>query len=287
MNNIIEQMINGYNIRNTNDEINALKEIIQEIVLSGLSRANFFEEAAFYGGTALRIFYNLDRFSEDLDFALIIPNKEFNLDKYFTYIEKEANSYGLNLKISKKVKTKNSNIESAFLKGDTLEHILKFFPSNTKHTYNHILKDIKIKLEVDINPPLGAQYEMKYKLLPSPHQIKTYDKESLFAGKIHAILCRNWKTRSKGRDLYDYIFFIANNTKVNLELLQNKLIESNYIKEEEEFNIKVLKELLIKRFKEIDYDKVKEDIIPFIKNIDDINIWNSNFFIDITNNLNN
>ena len=216
MNNIIEQMLYKYDIKNTNDEINALKEIIQEIVLSGLSRGNFFNEAAFYGGSALRIFYNLDRFSEDLDFALLEPNKDFDISKYFNYIQKELKAYGINLNITTKEKNFDSNITSAFLKGDTLELILKFFPSEEEHKYNQILKNLKIKLEVDINPPMGATYEDKYKLLPSPHQIKLYDKESLFAGKIHAILCRGWNNRVKGRDLYDYIFFLASDTKVNI-----------------------------------------------------------------------
>lgn len=282
MNNIIEQMLSKYEIKNTNDEINALKEIIQEIILSGLARGNFFDEAAFYGGTALRIFYKLDRFSEDLDFALIYPNKNFDLSKYFVYLEKELKAYGLNLEINTKQKNIESNITSAFVKGDTLEHILKFFPNEENHKYNHMLKNIKIKFEVDINPPSGATYEEKYKLLPSPHQIKIYDKESLFAGKIHAILCRNWKTRTKGRDLYDYIFFLANNTKVNLELVKNKLIESNYINANDKFSIDDLKNLLINKFKEIDYIEAKEDVIPFIKNTESLNIWSSEFFISIT-----
>ena len=285
LNNVIEQMLEFYDIKNTNDEINALKEIIQELVLSGLSRGGFFDEAAFYGGTALRIFYKLDRFSEDLDFVLINPNKEFNLSKYFSFIEKEVKSYGLNLEIETKEKSVSSNITSAFLKGDTLEHILKFFPNEESHRYDHILKDIKIKFEIDINPPLGATYEMKYKLLPSPHQIRLYDKESLFAGKIHAILCRNWKTRVKGRDLYDYVFFLANNTPVNIDLIRNKLIDSDYIKSNDEFNLQILKELLIKKFNEINYSEAKEDVIPFIKDVDSINLWSSDFFVEITDNI--
>ena len=285
MNNIIEQMLSKYEIKNTNDEINALKEIIQEIILSGLSRGRFFEEAAFYGGTALRIFYKLDRFSEDLDFALISPNKDFDLKKYFGYIEKELKSYGLNLKISNKEKNSDSNITSAFVKGDTLEHILRFFPNEENHQYDHLLKDIKIKFEIDINPPHGATYDMQYKLLPSPHQIKIYDKESLFAGKIHAILCRNWQTRIKGRDLYDYIFFIANNISVNLDLVRNKLIESKYIEANSEFNITILKNLLITKFSEINYKEAKEDVLPFIKDVDSLNIWSKEFFINITSNL--
>lgn len=286
MNNIIEQMLSKYDIKNTNDEINALKEIIQEIVLSGLSRGNFFNEAAFYGGTALRIFYNLDRFSEDLDFALLESNKDFDISKYFNYIEKELKAYGINLNIATKEKSFDSNITSAFLKGDTLELILKFFPSEEEHKYDHILKNLKIKLEVDINPPMGATYEDKYKLLPSPHQIKLYDKESLLAGKIHAILCRGWNNRVKGRDLYDYILFLASDTKVNIELLKNKLIESNYINEKDEFDINELKKILINKFEKIDYSKAIEDVKPFIKNIDNLNLWSKKFFIEITNKLN-
>lgn len=285
MNNIIEQMLYKYDIKNTNDEINALKEIIQEIVLSGLSRGNFFNEAAFYGGTALRIFYNLDRFSEDLDFALLEPNKDFDINKYFNYIEKELNAYGINLNITAKEKSFDSNITSAFLKGDTLELILKFFPSEEEHKYDYILKKLKIKLEVDINPPMGATYEDKYKLLPSPHQIKLYDKESLFAGKIHAILCRGWNNRVKGRDLYDYIFFLGSDTKVNIELLKNKLIESNFINENDEFDINELQKILISKFEKIDYTKAVEDVKPFIKNIDNLNLWSKEFFIEITNKL--
>lgn len=285
MNNVIEQMLSKYDIKNTNDEINALKEIIQEIVLSGLSRGNFFNEGAFYGGTALRIFYNLDRFSEDLDFALLKPDKNFDISKYFSYIEKELMAYGINLHISKKEKNVESNISSAFLKGDTLELILKFFPNEEEHKYNNILKQLKIKFEIDINPASGATYEDKFKLLPSPHQIKLYDKSSLLAGKIHAILCRGWKTRIKGRDLYDYVFFLANDINVNMELLKNKLVESEYIKSKDKFDIDVLKRILINKFNEIDYNEAKADVIPFIKNVDSLNIWSKKFFISITEKL--
>lgn len=285
MSNIIEQMLGNYEIKNTTDEVNAIKEIIQEIVLSGLSRGGFFNEAAFYGGTALRIFYNLDRFSEDLDFTLIKANKEFNLSKYFSYIEEELKAYGLNLEIIEKEKNIDSSITSAFVKGDTLELIFKFFPNKEKHIYDHILKNIKIKFEVDINPPEGATYDEKYKLLPSPHQIKLYDKESLFSGKIHAILCRNWNKRAKGRDLYDYVFFLATNTNINIELIKNKLIESGYIDPNSNFDIDVLRKLLIKKFNEIDYNEAKDDAIPFIKNVNSVNLWTKEFFIDITEKL--
>ena len=211
MNSIIEQMLDKYTITTINDEINALKEIIQEIIICGLSRGDFFNEA---------------------------------------------------------------------------ELILKFFPQEKNNPLDRLLKNIKIKFEIDVNPPSGATYEEKDKLLPSPHRIKLYDKESLFAGKIHAILCRNWKTRTKGRDLYDFIFFIATNTKVNLELLKNKLIESKYINEKDKFDVEILKKLLTKKFKEISFEDAKEDVIPFIKDTTSLNLWNYDFFINLLDELN-
>lgn len=284
MNNVLKNMLSKYDIKNTIDETNAMKEIIQEIVICGLSRGGFFNEAAFYGGTALRIFYGLNRFSEDLDFALLEPNKHFDLSKYFSFIEKEVQAYGLNLTISEKEKTIDSNIMSAFLKGDTKEHILIFFPNENMKTTTS-LKNIKIKFEVDINPPSGASFEFKYKLLPSPHQVRLYDESSLFAGKIHALLCRNWNYRTKGRDLYDYIFYLSKNTKVNLELIRSKLIDSNVITKELEFNIEILKEMLNKKFQEIDYTNAKEDVITFINDKDSLNLWSAEFFMEISKNL--
>lgn len=285
MNSVLKNMLDKYKIKNSIDETNAMKEIIQEIVICGLSRGGFFNEAAFYGGTALRIFYGLNRFSEDLDFALLKPNKDFDLSKYFPYIEKEVQAYGLNLTITEKEKTKDSNIMSAFLKGDTKEHILMFFPNeNMQNTTS--LKNIKIKFEVDINPPSGAKYDLKYKLLPSPHQVKLYDEASLFAGKIHAILCRNWNYRTKGRDLYDYIFYLSKNISVNLELVKEKLIDSNVLKGNDNFDINVLKEMLTAKFNEINYNDAKEDVIAFIEDKDSLNLWTKEFFIEITKNIN-
>lgn len=284
MNSILQNMLNKYEIKNTIDETNAMKEIIQEIVICGLSRGGFFDVAAFYGGTALRIFYGLNRFSEDLDFALLEKNPNFDLSKYFKFVEKEIQAYGLNLTISEKIKTKESNITSAFLKGDTKEYILLFFPNeNIKNTTS--LKNIKIKFEVDINPPEGDKYELRYKLLPSPHQVRLYDEGSLFAGKIHAILCRNWSYRTKGRDLYDYVFYLSKNTSVNIELVRQKLIESGVLKKENVFNIDVLKQLLNERFDKIDYSDAKEDVITFIEDKDSLNLWSKEFFKEITKGL--
>lgn len=285
MQQVLTQMLSKYRITDITDKKNAIKEIVQEIVLCGLSRGGFFKEAAFYGGTALRIFYGLNRFSEDLDFSLISPNVDFNLSKFFPYIENETNSLGLNFSVTEKEKSVDFNVKSAFLKGNTKEHILAFY--ETADNGNIIDKNevIKIKFEVDVNPPAGATYETKFGLLPSPYQVKLYDKSSLFAGKIHACLCRNWKSRVKGRDFYDYVFFLATGAQVNLENLKAKLVQSNFIAEDYDLSIKNLKELLNRRFSDMDFNQAKEDVLPFIKDKSELDLWSKEFFTGITENL--
>lgn len=188
MSTAIEQMLKVYHPENIYEQKNAMREVMQEIVLCGLSRAGFFKKAAFYGGTALRIFYGLDRFSEDLDFSLETSDFDFDLDSYFPVLEKEVRSFGLNVTIQEKQKKGNSNIRSAFLKGNTKEHLLLFYPDE-KLTDNVPTNEvIKIKFEIDIDPPAFASFEHKYRLLPAPYEVNMYDMPSLFAGKIHAVL---------------------------------------------------------------------------------------------------
>ncbi len=282
---VLEQMLSKYVIVTEDDKKNAIKEIVQESVLCGLSRGGFFREAAFYGGTALRIFYGLDRFSEDLDFSLFSANLDFDLTKYFSAVENEVNSLGLNFSVVQKEKSIDSKIQSAFLKGNTKEHILTFYGSSADIGFIHNNEEIKIKFEVDINPPKGATYETKYGLLPAPYQVRLYDLPSLFAGKIHACLCRNWKNRVKGRDFYDYIFFISMGAKVNLDNLASKLVESHFIEADYPLTLDNLIVLLNKRFEEIDFDKAKQDVLPFVRDKSKLELWNKEFFIEITKKL--
>ena len=285
MNNVIKTMLSKYTINNVFDKKNALKEVVQEIVLCGLSRGGFFYNAAFYGGTALRIFYGLDRFSEDLDFSLIKNDPEFDIRYFFNYIENETKSLGLKFTVSEKEKFVDSNIKSAFLKGNTIEHILTFYDNNPDINLINKEEIIKIKFEIDTNPPSGATLETKFGLLPSPYVVRIYDLPSLFAGKIHACLCRNWKSRVKGRDFYDYIFFLSLGVSVNLSNLKSKLIQSNYIDENYDLTIENLKLLLNDRFSKVDFNQAKEDVIPFIKDKSKVDLWSKEFFIEITKNL--
>ena len=285
MNTVIEEMLKSYQVDNIYDRKNAVKEIMQEIVLCGLSRAGFFKEAAFYGGTALRIFYGLDRFSEDLDFSLEQINLDFDLCSYFPVLEKEVKTFGLNVEIQEKQKTKDSNIRSAFLKGNTKEHLLLFYAD--ERVVGSVAKNevVKIKFEVDTNPPAFATYEHKYRLLPVPYEIRLYDMPSLFAGKIHAVICRGWQSRIKGRDLYDYIFYLSKAVTVNQKHLRARLIDSGYISENQECTLEEIKTMLKNRFDSIDFLQARKDVEPFIRDTSVLDIWSSDFFKQITEGL--
>ena len=278
--NIIAEMLRHYELNSDYDRKNALKEILQEIILCGLSKGGFFNHAAFYGGTALRIFYGLDRFSEDLDFSLIKPNEDFNLENYFPHLEREIRSFGLNVSIIKKEKTSKSQIKSAFLKANTKEHLLLFFDKNSASRVASN-ENIKIKIELDTIPPDFATFERKFRLLPAPYEINLYDAPSLFAGKIHAVICRGWKSRVKGRDLYDYVFYLSKGTKVNFKHLQARLSQTDiYVNDLDD-----VKNLLTERFRAINFSQAKEDVMPFIKNPSSIEKWSSEFFAKITEKL--
>ncbi|MDD2268125.1 MAG: nucleotidyl transferase AbiEii/AbiGii toxin family protein [Eubacteriales bacterium] len=284
MNTIIEQMLKSYNTQNLYDKKNTMKEVMQEIVLCGLSRAGFFKKAAFYGGTALRVFHGLDRFSEDLDFSLVKVDEIFNIKEYFPTLEREVNAYGLNMTITEKEKTKETNIQSAFLKGNTKEHLLMFY-SDSAIPGVAVNDAIKIKFEVDINPPDFATFEHKYRLLPVPYEIKLYDVPALFAGKIHAVICRAWQNRIKGRDLYDYIFYLSRKAAVNQKHLRERLLQSGFITNETVCSLDEIKEMLFKRFNSIDYEQAKSDVEPFIRDTSVLNVWSAEFFKQITNAL--
>ena len=285
MSTVIEEMLKSYQVDNIYDRKNAMKEIMQEIVLCGLSRAGFFKEAAFYGGTALRIFYGLDRFSEDLDFSLEQINLDFDLCSYFPVLKKEVKAFGLNVEIQEKEKTKDSNIRSAFLKGNTKEHLLLFYAD--ERVVGTVAKNevVKIKFEVDTNPPAFATYEHKYRLLPVPYEIRLYDMPSLFAGKIHAVICRGWQSRIKGRDLYDYIFYLSKAVAVNQRHLRARLIDSGYISENQECTLEEIKTMLKNRFDSIDFLQARKDVEPFIRDTSVLDIWSSDFFKQITEGL--
>ena len=183
----IQDMVSKY--RNSSlKQTDVLREILQQSALLGLSRLRFFEHAAFYGGTALRILYGLDRFSEDLDFSLLAPNPAFNFQPFLEGLEREMESLGFSVEAL--VKNDTPPILSAFVKGNTLNLLLTVAQDHSRPKGVHHDGKIRIKLEIDTDPPSGFTVESKLVLNPTPFYVSTYTLEDLFAGKMHAVLCR-------------------------------------------------------------------------------------------------
>lgn len=268
---IVQQRVLDYQPQTLIEQSHALKEIAQEIALMSLARANFFKIAAFQGGTCLRILYKLQRFSEDLDFVLLKPDRTFSWSKYISNMATEFKHYGYNLELQDRSKL-DKNVKSAFLKADSIggQLILKNRLTN-KAT-------IKIKLEVDSNPPAGSTYEIKYLDFPQAFGINVQDLSSLFASKIHALLCRPFV---KGRDWYDFIWYVARDTIVNFELLTSAINQYGPWAGE---NIIVDKKWLLNqlsaKINDIDWELAKTDVIRFLKPIDvqSLDIWSKDFF---------
>lgn len=282
----IQSMMERYQPQNAEAYRNALKEIVQEIALHGMSKSGFFQEGAFYGGTALRIFYGLHRFSEDMDFSLVHPNPSFALSDYLPAVEEELSAVGLKMRVEQKNKTKVTDIQSAFIKGGTLIQIISIQQTDEVLIPGiHKQEQLKIKLEVDTNPPPGAGFELRYALRPVPYVVRLYDKPSLFAGKIHAVLCRNWARRIKGRDLYDYVWYLSQDTPVNLFHLQKRLEQSDRWDSSKQLALQDTKDMLKERFSQLDFEAAKKDVIPFLSDASELDLWNAGFFQAITENL--
>jgi len=281
------KMLEKYDLTNSNSSYDALREILQEIVLLGLYDAGFFKHAAFYGGTALRILHNLPRFSEDLDFSLLKSNPEFNLVPYEGAIISSLKSFGFDVTIEIKEKNNSSAIASAFVKGNTIEHLININAPKDITNKIHRDKAVKIKFEVDTNPPLEFETTNTIRLTPRPFSINAFTLPSLYAGKMHAILCRAWSTRPKGRDWYDLVWYIANDVELDSIHLKARLsqsckyLEDNNIQIPSELSKETLKNLLLQRIESLDVEKAKNDVQPFIKDMREIELWSKEFFVAI------
>lgn len=276
---MIKEWLDEYKPTNKAEAEQALREIMQEIALAGLERSGFFEKAAFYGGTALRVFYGLDRFSEDLDFSLLAPDSGFFLEPYLKGIIREFESAGMQVTVKEKNKTNQNNNDSAFLKAGTIWKELVLEGVIPQEGLN-MQPSIKIKLEVDREPPLGFSTEEKLLVKPFSFYVKCFIQPDLFAGKMHALLFRKWKTRVKGRDWYDMEWFIKKGIPLNLDHLLSRARDSGdwdktTITQNEFMN------LLKTKINAVSFDSIKEDIVRFIKDDSVISIWSPMYFNDL------
>ena len=272
---IIEQMLQKYNPQSQNELINALKEIFQEVTLLGLYRGDFFKEAVFYGGTSLRILYGLERFSEDLDFSLLQKNLEFVIEKYFPYIEGEFEALGIPVSLTKKIKRGSGNIDSAFLKNDTAIYTLGIEVKGIESIHSGV--KLKIKIEVDTNPPLKFQSESKTLLLPITFNVRTMTLPNLYAGKMHALLFRTWKNRVKGRDWFDFEWYVKKGIRLNLEHLRQRMIESGDLKQQP-LNKEKFQDLLNTKIDSLNIEQAINEVSPFVKDQSLFDFWSKDYF---------
>jgi len=271
---IFENMLSRYETRTQDERSNAVREVMQQIALAGLYKAGFFDCAAFYGGTCLHIFHGLQRFSEDMDFSLLQADEKFKLENYFDALTAEFKAAGREITIAKKEKTKQTNVESAFLKDTTEIYSLAFTTE----------KSVKIKMEVDTLPPLGFGTEHQLLLLPYSFMVRCYTLPDLYAGKMHALLFRQWKNRVKGRDWYDFEWYARNNVALNFAHLQHRTEQINAIRHSD-FTPEIFKSMLRDKIQNTDMNRVKNDVVPFLKNPAELDIWSTDYFLQLVDRI--
>jgi predicted nucleotidyltransferase component of viral defense system len=277
MNSAIEQLLARYSCKTVEEYELALLEIMQQVCLLGLWRGKFFEKAAFYGGTSLRILYGLDRFSQDLDFSLLRSDETFSVEQYFRAITTEFESFGFDVEITKKSKAAESKIDSAFLKGNTLENIIKLGYAGTFHKD----KVFKIKFEVDRNPPQDFETEAQFILQPVPCSVRTYTLPNLFAGKMHAILFRQWGNRVKGRDWFDLVWFTGRGVSINTKHLMARYRQSEVEPVFKGLSVEEWRSMLLNKVESLDVDSAKQDVAPFLRDPGMLDVWSRDFFLHV------
>ncbi len=275
----LDSLIAKYSPTTAHEFENALKEVIQEITLAGLARANFFDKAAFYGGTALRIFYRLPRFSEDLDFTLLSAQPHFSLRPYFNSVSETLKSFGLEVEIEEIEKKATSVVESAFLKANTRIHVMKIEAGKIFADRIQGNKKMTVKFEVDTTPPLGFQTEIQVLPPPITASVRILKPSYLFAGKMHAILFRKWKDRIKGRDFYDLLWYLGQDIPINLKYLEAKMRDGKAWTESRELTRDDLLQILKARIKTINFKNAAQDVSAFIKDPDELTGWSQEMFL--------
>lgn len=266
-NEIYDNMLSAYGATTEQERRNAIFEVNQQVILAGLYNGGFFDVAAFYGGTCLRIFHGLQRFSEDMDFSLLAPNDKFDFTKYFQPIIDEFAIVGREVEIKKKDKKGFGKVESASLKDNTDVCDVSFQTD----------KSIKIKIEVDTQPPLNFRTEQKLLLQPHSFMTRCFTLPDLFAGKMHALVYRGWKNRVKGRDWYDFEWYIRHNVPLDFAHLAERVRQFN----NEEIGQEAFMAQLKDRLASANINQVKNDVLPFVRNPKELDIWSNDYFVQL------
>ncbi len=271
---IIQERLDAFQCQSAQEEENALREITQEIILAGLARCDFFKIAAFQGGTCLRVVYSLERFSEDLDFILQAPSPDFKLDSYLKNLRRECEAYGYQLEATDRSGA-DLAVKKEFIKDGSIAKVVTL-----KHLkVNRSLRKINIKIEVDTNPPQGGLSESKFLDFPFPFAVVTQDLPTLFAGKNHALLCREYV---KGRDWYDFIWYTSRKILINFEFLSSAINQQGPWKGQGlKVTMKWYLEQMEKKIRSMDWEAAKNDVARYVKSnqLDTLKLWSADFFL--------
>lgn len=278
MNAAILDLVARRNPVTVEDYDTALRESIQFVALLGLWRARFFEHAAFYGGTALRILHGLPRFSEDIDFSLLETDRGFSLRPYLEAVSRELEAFGFTCSVQGRERPSGSRIESAFVKANTRKHILQIAPTSGLAERLPTNQLLKVKLELDIEPPAGFSTEAQAVIDPVPFHVRTYVLPDLFAGKMHSVLCRRWATRVKGRDWYDLIWFLQRRTPLHLEHLEARMRQSGHWTTEEPLDLPAFRRVYEETVAQTDFSRAVRDVLPFIADQSELDGWEQALF---------
>lgn len=265
--NVFDEMLATYGCKTVEDKLNAIREVMQQVSLSGLARGGFFDKAAFYGGTCLRIFHGLNRFSEDMDFSLLESTPDFDFRPYFDCIEEEFAAVGQKVSITLKKKTRITPIQSAFLKSDTALFNLSLERGRV----------INIKLEVDTTPPLDFTTEDKLLLLPRSFYVRCFTLPCLFAGKMHALLFRSWKNRVKGRDWYDFEWYVRKGVALDFTHFCRRAYQFASVPDNS-LTLQGFQQLLFDKIHQTRFASAIDDVRPFIREQDSLQLWSSDYF---------
>jgi predicted nucleotidyltransferase component of viral defense system len=278
MNPALRAMLAGYPTGSVDGHINAVREVLQELVLLGLWRGKFFDRAAFYGGTALRVLHGLDRFSEDMDFSLLRPDKSFALEHYLPFVAREVSAWGFKATVEVRKKTARSAVESAFLKADSKELLLVIEAGEDIVSLVPSGRLLRVRFEVDTNPPPDFVTETGFCLRPIPFSVLAYAPPSLFAGKMHAVLCRGWRKRVKGRDWYDFVWFVGRGVELNLRHLEARMRQTGHYYDDAPLSEARFRQLLEERIAGLDIELASADTARFLIDASAVAVWSRGFF---------
>ena len=236
-----------------------VREYLQMRILYSLQSVGAMIPLAFHGGTALRILYQLPRYSEDLDFALERQPEQYDFRKYLTTIQRDltAETYDVEVKLNER-----NVVHSAFIRFRGLLHQLGISP--------HKSEVLAIKLEIDTNPPLKAGLDTTFIQHHVAVHLQHHNKASLLAGKLHAILQREYV---KGRDWYDLYWYLSQHqwASPNVAMLNNALIQSGW--EKGAITDDNWRGYVLERLEPLDWAQVVTDVQRFLMKQEELTVF--------------